>query len=247
MAASPITSAVFGATGLVGAHIVSSLLALDAFGTVHTITRRAPKQSSDVVLAKKLDAIVEQDTQQWVPKLNELSTSAESKTAPSTVFSALGTTRLAAGGIANQWKIDHDLNVDIARAAKAAGVKTFVFVSSTGTRSLVSRSLPYSKMKNGVEDTIKELGFEQAIIVQPGLILGDREVEHQGAGLFKALAKGISSISQGWHDSLAQEAEVIARAATHAAILASQGKAPSNYWIVGPEAIVKLGRDDGKF
>ncbi|CAK7265550.1 Protein fmp52, mitochondrial [Sporothrix epigloea] len=246
-ATTPITSAIFGATGLVGAHIVTSLLTLDTYGTVHTITRRAPQQSSDAALAKKLDAIVEPDTQQWVPKLNELFTGADSQTAPTTVFSALGTTRLAAGGIANQWKIDHDLNVEIARAAKAAGVKTFIFVSSTGTRSLFSRYLPYSKMKNGVEDTIKELGFDQAIIVQPGLILGDREVEHQGAGLFKALAKATGSVSQGLHDSLAQDAEVIARAAAHATLLASQGKAPSKYWIVGPQAIIKLGRDEWKF
>ncbi|CAK7223339.1 Protein fmp52, mitochondrial [Sporothrix curviconia] len=248
MAAASITSAVFGATGLVGAHIVTSLLTLDAFGTVHTITRRAPKQAADAVLSKKLDAIVEKDTELWVPKLNELLT-AGSKTAapPPAVFSALGTTRLAAGGIANQWKIDHDLNVEIARAAKAAGVKTFVFVSSAGTRSLVARMLPYSKMKNGVEDTIKELDFDQAIILQPGLILGDREVEHQGAGTFKALVKGVGSISKSWHDSLGQDADVIARAAAHAALLASQGKAPSKYWVVDTAAIVKLGRDEWKF
>ncbi|CAK7219314.1 Protein fmp52, mitochondrial [Sporothrix bragantina] len=248
MAAAPITSAIFGATGLVGAHIVTSLLTLDAFGTVHTITRRAPKQASDAALSKKLDAIVEKDTELWVPKLNELlGSSTDSKTAPSTVFSALGTTRLAAGGIANQWKIDHDLNVEIARAAKAAGVKTFIFVSSAGTRSLMARYLPYSKMKNGVEDTIKELGFDQAIILQPGLILGDREVEHQGAGAFKALVNATGHISKGWHDSLGQEAEVIGRAAAHAALLASQGKAPSKYWVVDTTAIVKLGRDEWKF
>ncbi|CAK7205529.1 Protein fmp52, mitochondrial [Sporothrix eucalyptigena] len=246
MAAAPITSAIFGATGLVGAHIVTSLLSLDAFGTVHTITRRTPKQASDAALSKKLDAIVEKDTEQWVPKLNEV-LKADPKAALPAVFSALGTTRVAAGGIANQWKIDHDLNVEIARAAKAAGVKTFVFVSSAGTRSLAARWLPYSKMKNGVEDTIKELDFEQTIILQPGLILGDREVEHQGAGAFKALVKGVGSVSKSWHDSLGQEAEVIGRAATHAALLASQGKAPSKYWIVDTAAIIKLGRDEWKF
>ncbi|CAK7243554.1 MAG: Protein fmp52, mitochondrial [Sporothrix thermara] len=248
MAAAPISSAIFGATGLVGAHIVTSLLTLDAFGTVHTITRRAPKQASDAVLAKKLDAVVETDTEQWVPKLNGLfTTTTAAAAAPSAVFSALGTTRLAAGGIANQWKIDHDLNVEIARAAKAAGVKTFVFVSSAGTRSLAARWLPYSKMKNGVEDTIKSLGFDQAIILQPGLILGDREVEHQGAGPLKVLVKATGSISQGLHDSLGQEAEVIGRAAVHAALLASQGKAPSKYWVLDATAIVKLGRDEWKF
>ncbi|KAL1903345.1 Protein fmp52, mitochondrial [Sporothrix stenoceras] len=246
MAAAPITSAVFGATGLVGAHLVTSLLSLDAFGTVHTITRRAPKQASDAALSKKLDAVVEKDTEQWVPKFKEVVATTASTSTP-TVFSALGTTRQAAGGIANQWKIDHDLNVEVARAAKAAGVKTFVFVSSAGTRSLLARALPYSKMKNGVEDTIKELGFEQAIILKPGLILGDREVEHQGAGVFKALVGATKNVSKAWHDSLGQDADVIAKAAAHAALLASQGKAPSAYWEVEVADIVRLGRDEWKF
>lgn len=248
MAAAPITSAIFGATGLVGSHIVSTLLGLDAFGTVHTITRRAPKQAADAALAKKLDAAVDKDTEQWVPKLKELvAASSATKGNMPTVFSALGTTRVAAGGIANQWKIDHDLNVEIARAAKAAGVRTFVFVSSAGTRSLLARSLPYSKMKNGVEDTIKELGFDQAIILHPGLILGDREVAHQGGGTFKAVVWAAGAVSQGLKDTLGQDAEVIARAAAHAALLASQGKAPSKYWEVETTDIVRLGRDEWKF
>ncbi|EPE10373.1 protein fmp52 [Ophiostoma piceae UAMH 11346] len=245
MASTPISSAVFGATGLVGAHIVTSLLGLEAFGAVNTITRRTPAQASDAVLSKKLNAIVEKDTEQWVAKFKEV-TAAAGTDAP-IVFSALGTTRAAAGGIANQWKIDHDLNVEIARAAKAAGVRTFIFVSSTGTHSLISRQFPYSKMKNGVESTIKELGFDQAIILHPGLILGDREVEHQGAGLFKSLARGIGAVSPGIKDSLAQDADVIAKAAVHAAVLASQGKAPSTYWDVEVADIVRLGRDEWKF
>lgn len=250
----PIPSAVFGATGLVGSHIVTSLLSLDAFGTVSTITRRAPKQAADTDLAKKLDAIVEKDTEQWVPKLDAV-VAASSKAAAATaaaaappiVFSALGTTRLAAGGIANQWKIDHDLNVALARASKAAGVRMFVFVSSAGTRSLVGRWMPYSKMKNGVEDTIQALGFDQAIVLHPALILGEREVAHQGAATATALVRVAGAVSKGLRDSLAQDAEVIARAAVHAALLASQGKAPAKYWEVDAANIVRLGRDEWKF
>lgn len=245
MASSSITSTVFGATGLVGGHIVTSLLGLEAFGAVNTITRRAPPQASDAALSKKLNAIVETDTAQWVAKFSEAVPAAGAE--KPIVFSGLGTTRAAAGGIANQWKIDHDLNVDVAKAAKAAGVRTFIFISSAGTHSLISRQFPYSKMKNGVEATIKELDFDQAIIVHPGLILGDRETEHQGAGLFKSIARGIGAVSPGIKDSFAQDADVIAKAAVHAALLASQGKAPSKYWDVEVGDIVRLGRDEWKF
>ena len=156
---------------------------------------------------------------------------------------------MQAGGIANQWKIDHDLNVDLARAAKQAGVKNFVFVSSAGTRSAMSAKVPYSQMKRGVEDTIQSLGFEHGIILRPGLILGERPESHfPGQGLLVGAVRGLGKwVSQKWlQDSWAQEADVIARAAVKAARMAEEGKAPSKWWILEQDEIVRLGRDEWK-
>lgn len=155
------TAAVFGCTGAVGSQILATLLTLDAFSSVKTISRRLPTAQSP-----KLQAIEERDSSKWGGMISSLSPS------PSTVFNAVGTTRAAAGGLQNQWKIDHDLCVENARAAKEAGVKTYVFVSGGGTRGFLSRRVPYSKMKIGVEDTIRDLGFEHAVILRPGLITG---------------------------------------------------------------------------
>ena len=112
---------------------------------------------------------------------------------PSVVFNAVGTTRATAGGLQNQWKIDHDLCIEIAKAAKSAGVKTFVFISSGGTRGLLSGYVPYSKMKVGVEDAIKQLDFEHAIILRPGMILGERATPK--APIFEYLFGSIHWIS----------------------------------------------------
>ncbi|KAI1777514.1 NAD(P)-binding protein [Hypoxylon cercidicola] len=229
------TAAIIGSTGLVGNFILSTTLGLDAFKTIYTISRRAPKPESP-----KLAATVEADTAKWASNLSSIAPP------PSVVLSALGTTRAAAGGIANQWKIDHDLNVELAKAARAAGVKTFVFVSSGGTRGLGSGSLPYSKMKAGVEDSIKALAFDQAIILRPGIILGDREVPHQGGPLMTGLVRGLGKIGQGLQDRFGAEAEVIGRAAVHATVLAAEGKAPSKYWILEQADIIRLGRDEWK-
>lgn len=229
------TAAVIGSTGLVGNVILSTALGLDAFKTVYTISRRAPKPESP-----KLAATLETDTTKWTSNLSSITPP------PSTVFSALGTTRVAAGGIANQWKVDHDLNVELAKAARAAGIKTFVFVSSGGTRAFPSSNLPYSKMKVGVEDSIKSLDFSQAIILRPGIILGHRDVPHQGGPLLIGLIHGLGKISQGWQDKWGAEAEVIGRAAVHASVLAAEGKAPSNYWILEQADIIRLGRDEWK-
>ncbi|KAL4722399.1 Protein fmp52, mitochondrial [Fusarium chlamydosporum] len=227
------SAAIIGSTGLVGSNILSTVLASEIYNPVHTITRRAPKASSPL-----LNAIVDSDTAKWTDILTGLTPK------PSIVYSALGTTRAAAGGIQNQWKIDHDLNIELAKASKAAGVPTFVFISSGGTRSFIGASSPYGKMKNGVEDAIKELDFEQAVILKPGMIMGERETSRLAEGIAQKAINGLGSLSPGFRDTIGQDADVIAKAAIRAAQLASEGKAPSKYWVVEASEILKLGRTE---
>lgn len=141
-------------------------------------------------------------------------------------------------------KIDHDLNVELARAAKAAGVKTFVFISSAGTRGFLASASPYAKMKVGVEDTIRELGFDNAIIVRPGGILGERDHSRALEGVMQTAIRGLGRVSIGLQDAIGQEAEVIGRAAVKAAELAAEGKAPEKYWSIEAADIVRLGRTE---
>ncbi|KAF6819639.1 nad dependent epimerase dehydratase family protein [Colletotrichum musicola] len=229
------SAAVIGSTGLVGSHILSALITSEAFATVNTISRRPPKAGG-----LTLKPIIEPDTSAWPPKLAAL------QPLPTVVFSALGTTRAAAGSIAEQWKIDHDLNVELVKAAKAAGVKAFIFISSAGTRGAISGQAPYSKMKNGVEDAIKEAAFDHGIILKPGAILGPREQTRTAEGIFQTAIRSLGWVSRGIQDSLGQEAEVIARAAVHAAVLVEQGKAPSGTWVIEAPEIVRLGRTEWK-
>ncbi|KAI1826761.1 NAD(P)-binding protein [Xylaria intraflava] len=229
------TTAVLGSTGLVGHQILATLLNLDACKTVYTISRRAPKTES----SPKLAATIESDTTKWASQFAALSP------VPAATYASLGTTRAQAGGIQNQWKIDHDLNIELAKAARAAGVETFVFISSAGTRAFPSSKLPYAKMKIGVEDAIKALDFPQAIVLRPGFLIGQREVAHAGGPLLDSLFAGVRSyLGQGAQDKFAQEAAVVGRAAVKAATLAAEGKAPSKYWVLEQGDIVRLGRDE---
>lgn len=226
--------ALFGSTGLTGSNILTSLLAPGSpFTPIHTISRRAPKSTGE-----SLNALVEPDTTKWAPSIAQITP------APSVVVSALGTTRAAAGGVQNQWKIDHDLNIELARAAKDAGVKTFVFVSSAGTRGPGSGHMPYCQMKNGVEDAIKELDFEHAVIMKPATILGEREHTRMAEGMFQKMLNGVGHVLPSVKNALGQDVDVIARATVKATQMAQEGKAPSKYWVVGGGEILQLGQPE---
>ncbi|ROW08446.1 hypothetical protein VMCG_03169 [Cytospora schulzeri] len=227
------TAAVFGSTGAVGSKILETLIASDVFPTIKTISRRAPTAES-----AKLEAVVEADSSKWGSLISTLDPK------PTIVFNAVGTTRAAAGGIQNQWKVDHDLCIENAKAAKEAGVKTYVFISSAGTRTFLSGYLPYAKMKVGVEDAIKALDFDHAIILRPGAILGERDVPKNK--LFEDFMGSLHKISQGLQDRFGQDQRIIGRAAVVAARMAEEGKAPSKFWAVEQADIVKFGRDEFK-
>lgn len=183
-----INALVFGSTGAVGSQILATLLSTPACTSLTVVSRRA-HQTKDT----KLQTIIEADTAKWGPLIATLSPT------PSVAFNAVGTTFASAGSVAAQWAIDHDLCVENAKAAKAAGVKTHVYCSSAGTGSSLSpfALTPYAKMKRGVESTIKDLDFENAIILRPGMILGRDSPKNKW---LEDIFDGFGRISQGFQD-----------------------------------------------
>jgi dTDP-4-dehydrorhamnose reductase len=183
------TALIFGSTGAVGSQILATLLSSPTCTSLTTISRRAPQTSNP-----KLQAIVEADTTKWASLIATLSPT------PPVVFNAVGTTFASAGSVAAQWAIDHDLCVENAKAAKAAGVKTYVYCSSAGTSSSFSpfALTPYAKMKRGVETAIKELDFENAVVLRPGMILGREKPKNKW---LEDIFDGMKRISQGFQDA----------------------------------------------
>ena len=90
--------------------------------------------------------------------------------APDVAISTLGTTIRAAGSEAAFAAIDHDAVVEFARAAKAAGARQFLMVSSVGAGGAGF----YLKTKGQAEASVRALGFARLDIFRPGLLLGDR-------------------------------------------------------------------------
>jgi len=91
--------------------------------------------------------------------------------APDAVICALGTTQKKAGkeGLAD---IDRDLVLNVARAARLAGARQFVLVSSVGADPAARAH--YLRIKGEAEQGLKSLGFTRLDLLRPGLLLGDR-------------------------------------------------------------------------
>jgi uncharacterized protein YbjT (DUF2867 family) len=88
------------------------------------------------------------------------------------LVSALGTTRRIAGSIDAFAKIDRDLVLDVACAARAAGARQAVLVSSVGADPR-SRN-DYLRIKGELEQAVAGLGYQRCDVLQPGLLLGAR-------------------------------------------------------------------------
>ncbi|KAI0444695.1 hypothetical protein F4803DRAFT_560719 [Xylaria telfairii] len=230
--ASIMSAALFGSTGHSGQHILASLLATESIKTVYILSRRAPKIESP-----NLSAFMERDSSKWASSLSAI------HPPPTVVMSVLAMTHAEASSVENKWKIGHDLNMELAKAVKTAGAKIYVFISGTGARSALGGYISDMKMKRGVEKTIEELGFEYAVILRPGMILGQREIPSPFGQLLNGIVYGLGSIAKTVQDKLGQEAEVVGRAAVRAAQVASEGRALSKVWVIEGSDIVRLGKD----
>jgi len=223
-----------GGTGLVGSNILSILSTLPTISNISLLARRDPKTTSE-----KIQPIIEADSSKWASRIPEV------KPTPPIFFSALGTTRAQAGGLENQRKIDLDLNVELAKKAKEAGVKVYVLISSSGA-STASR-VPYSKMKAELDEAVKALEFEHTVLVKPGLIVGSREDSRPPEFAVRTIAKIFGAISTTYlKDPWSQDADVIAKAAISAGFKCLEGKAPSKVWEVSQKDIITLGRTEWK-
>ena len=161
---------VLGSTGLCGAAFLHAACRSDLFGKLWAFSRRELPEEP------KLQTIVNKDSSQWIARFPKVDV----------VYSGLATPVRAAGGFQKQFKVDHDLNIELAQAAKKAGCKTYVLVSSGGANA--DSFYPYFKMKGQIEDDILKIGFCKVVFLQPGLLLGERQ---HAEGGFKTFGDGL--------------------------------------------------------
>lgn len=148
---------VIGSTGLVGREILNHLL---NDHEVHSFSRRDvgfshPNLHEHIVDFNKIES--------WGHLLTG-----------DVLFSALGTTLKTAGTKEAQYKIDHDYQLEVAKAASINGVISYVLISSVNADS--SSLFYYLRMKGELEDKVSQLSFKSISILRPGPLKGEREI-----------------------------------------------------------------------
>lgn len=149
---------IVGATGLIGSLLTRKLVGQGADEQMHLLLRRPYRE--DVGKAK----IHVQLQENWPATI--------AKIKPDIAISCLGSTMKKAGSKEEFAAVDRDLVSAVAAAAKAAGARQFIAISSTMADS--SASSFYLKTKGEAEDLLRAQSFDRLDIIRPGLLRGER-------------------------------------------------------------------------
>ena len=152
---------ILGATGLIGGLLTRKLVEQGVGNKLHLLLRRPYRE--DVGNAK----VHVQLQENWPATI--------AKIKPAIVISCLGSTMKKAGSKEEFAAVDRDLVGAVAVAAKAAGAKQFIAVSSAMADS--SASSFYLKIKGEAEDLMRAQQFDRLDIIRPGLLRGERTTE----------------------------------------------------------------------
>ncbi len=190
------TAIIFGASGLIGGHCLRALLQQEAYIEVRSFGRRKLPVAHEKLKQFVLD----------FEKMEELT----SEIKGNDVYICLGTTR-AKSGRDGFIKVDFDYSFNAAKHAVMNGANQLLLVSSVGADK--NSFLLYPKTKGQLEEAVKRLPFWATHILQPSLLLGNRQETRIG----EKMAIGISSIVNRFTDGLLGiytpiEAETVAKA-----------------------------------
>jgi uncharacterized protein YbjT (DUF2867 family) len=200
------TALVIGATGLVGSHLLSQLLADDRFGKVIAFGRRPLETAHSKLDTRVIDFSAPES---WSAMVQG-----------DVAFSALGTTIKQAGTQEAQRRVDYDYQFAFAKAAAKNGVPTYVLCSAASANPESGRF--YSRIKGELDRDVQTLGFERVRIMRPSLLGGDRKQARTGEKIGSAVLGAFNAlgIARKYREI---QGDVVAKAMVNAALDPDKG------------------------
>lgn len=166
---------IIGSTGMIGSYLSEALLKDDYFTTVRIIVRR-PCQKTDPKMEVKL------------VDFNDAESLKLALEGSDTIFCSIGTTQKKVKGDNDLYrKIDFDIPLKAARLGQEVGCEKFIIITAVGANS--HSSTFYLRLKGELENAIRSVGLHTVHIMQPSMLLGDRNEHRAGEGLLQGSMK----------------------------------------------------------
>ena len=158
------TALLFGASGLVGNHLLNQLISNNNYSNIKLFVR------SSIDISDPKIEIIQTD-------FNNLENHKEDIKGDDCFF-CIGTTKKNSPDKNEYRRIELEVPKQIAQIAKSNSVNSFVFVSSGYADPKSSGD--YLKFKGEVEEELKRLNFPKLGIMRPSFLLGDRKEKRIG-------------------------------------------------------------------
>ncbi len=203
------TALLFGATGLVGGHLLELLLLSANYSKVHSFGRRQLEISHPKLEQHLIDFDELEDYKSLLQGDD--------------CFCCLGTTMAKAGGKEAFAKVDYHYVYEIAKLTSRNKVGQFLLVSAVGADK--DSLFFYNRVKGKAEAAVKDLPFWAVHLFQPSLLLGERNDNRFGEKLSIKLMKVLDPVIGGLISKYRPiEADTVAKAMLSAAQGTSQGE-----------------------
>ena len=177
------TATVLGPTGMIGSYLLDLLLADDYFNIVRVLVRRPYSKKDPRMEVKLVD-------------FNDAESFKLALEGSDVIFSCIGTTQKNVKGDNELYrKIDFGIPLNAAGFGKDAGCKKFILVSSVGASK--NSGTFYLRLKGELEQAVQKVGLDAVHIMQPSMLLGERNEKRTGEPLVQATAKFLSPLFVG--------------------------------------------------
>ena len=172
MNSKPQNALLFGASGLIGSHLLEQLIKDEAFSKVTLLLRKELPIQDPKVSQIVLDFNAPESWEKHFESVD-------------VTFCSIGTTRNKTPDLTAYRKIDFDIPVNAIHIAEKAKVGKFMLVSSVGADAK-SKNF-YLKIKGEVEEILLKSKIENKGIFQPSLLLGKRKEKRTGEAIARAI------------------------------------------------------------
>ena len=172
---------ILGASGLTGSLLLQKLLAL-------------PDYEQILVFNRKKLGVSHPKLTEYIGEVTNLTTFANEFDAHE-VFCCIGTTAKKTPDKTLYRQIDFGIPVQAAQLCKQKQINTFVVVSAMGANA--KSSIFYNRTKGEMEEAVLALNIQNTYILQPSLIVGNRNEKRFAEGFATFIMKLINPILMG--------------------------------------------------